>query len=71
MAMKVRRIVTGHNASGKAIVKTDEQVTAFKPALSKSRLLRPLASLVDPLWVGKSTSSKIPSGFPRYRSSPF
>jgi uncharacterized cupin superfamily protein len=28
MAMKVRRIVTGHNASGKAIVKTDEQVTA-------------------------------------------
>jgi uncharacterized cupin superfamily protein len=28
MAMKVRRIVTGHNVSGKAIVKTDEQVTA-------------------------------------------
>src|SRR6201994_1149232 len=28
MAMKVRRIVTGHNAGGKAIVKTDEQVTA-------------------------------------------
>jgi hypothetical protein len=28
MAMKVRRIVTGHNASGRAIVKTDEQVTA-------------------------------------------
>src|ERR1700678_979406 len=28
MAMKVRRIVTGHNASGKAMVKTDEQVTA-------------------------------------------
>jgi uncharacterized cupin superfamily protein len=28
MTMKVRRIVTGHNASGKAIVKTDEQVTA-------------------------------------------
>src|SRR6201987_356521 len=28
MAMKVRRIVNGHNASGKAIVKTDEQVTA-------------------------------------------
>ena len=28
IAMKVRRIVTGHNASGKAIVKTDEQVTA-------------------------------------------
>jgi len=26
--MKVRRIVTGQNASGKAIVKTDEQVTA-------------------------------------------
>src|SRR5258708_27873628 len=28
MAMKVRRIVSGHNASGKAIGKTDEQVTA-------------------------------------------
>ena len=28
MAMKVRRIVTGHNVSGKAIVKTDEQVTS-------------------------------------------
>src|SRR6202046_332986 len=28
MAMKVRRIVTGHNVSGKAIVKTDEQVIA-------------------------------------------
>ena len=28
MTMKVRRIVTGHNVSGKAIVKTDEQVTA-------------------------------------------
>ncbi|HZC81183.1 MAG TPA: cupin domain-containing protein [Nitrospiraceae bacterium] len=28
MTMKVRRIVTGHNASGKAIIKTDEQVTA-------------------------------------------
>jgi uncharacterized cupin superfamily protein len=26
--MKVRRIVTGHNASGKAIIKTDERVTA-------------------------------------------
>src|ERR1700742_5203056 len=28
MAMKLRRILSGHNASGKAIVKTDEQVTA-------------------------------------------
>jgi hypothetical protein len=28
MAMKVRRIVTGHNAVGKAVVKTDEQITA-------------------------------------------
>jgi hypothetical protein len=26
--MKVRRIVTGHNTSGKAVVKTDEQLTA-------------------------------------------
>jgi hypothetical protein len=26
MALKVRRIVTGHNASGKAVVKTDELV---------------------------------------------
>ena len=26
--MQIRRIVTGHDASGKAIVKTDEQVTA-------------------------------------------
>jgi len=29
MAMKIRRIVTGHHVSGKAIVKTDEQVTAI------------------------------------------
>ena len=28
MTMKVRRIVTGHNANGKAIIKTNEQVTA-------------------------------------------
>jgi uncharacterized cupin superfamily protein len=28
MAMKVRRIVTGHNSAGKAVVKTDEQITA-------------------------------------------
>ena len=28
MAMNVRRIVTGHDASGKALVKTDEQLTA-------------------------------------------
>ncbi len=28
MALKVRRIVTGHNASGIAVVKTDEWVTA-------------------------------------------
>src|SRR5271154_6546379 len=26
--MNVRRIVTGHNASGKAIIKTDEQIAA-------------------------------------------
>ena len=26
--MKIRRIVTGHDSSGKAIVKTDEQITA-------------------------------------------
>jgi hypothetical protein len=26
--MKVRRIVTGYNAAGKAVVKTDEQLTA-------------------------------------------
>src|SRR6201987_4827819 len=28
MAMKVRRIVTGHNAAGKAVIKTDEQIAA-------------------------------------------
>ena len=28
MAMKVRRIVTGHSAAGKAVVKTDEQIVA-------------------------------------------
>jgi hypothetical protein len=28
MALKVRRVVTGHNASGKSVVKTDEWVTA-------------------------------------------
>jgi uncharacterized cupin superfamily protein len=28
MALKVRRIVTGHDASGKAVVKTDEQIPA-------------------------------------------
>ena len=26
--MKIRRIVTGHDASGKAVVKSDEQITA-------------------------------------------
>jgi hypothetical protein len=26
--MKIKRIVTGHNASGKAIVRTDEWITA-------------------------------------------
>ena len=28
MAMNVRRIVTGHNAAGKAVIKTDEQIAA-------------------------------------------
>ena len=28
MAMKVRRIVTGYNAAGKAVVRTDEQIAA-------------------------------------------
>src|SRR5258707_9470656 len=28
MALEVRRIVTGHDASGKAIIKTDERLTA-------------------------------------------
>src|SRR5260370_13434667 len=28
MALKVRRVVTGHNASGKSVVKTDEWVPA-------------------------------------------
>ena len=28
MAMKVRRIVTGHNGDGKAVIKTDEQIAA-------------------------------------------
>src|ERR1700746_2619583 len=28
MAMNVRRIVTGHDATGKAVVKTDEELTA-------------------------------------------
>jgi mannose-6-phosphate isomerase-like protein (cupin superfamily) len=28
MALKVRRIVTGHNAAGKAVIKTDEQMAA-------------------------------------------
>jgi hypothetical protein len=26
--MNVRRIVTGHNAAGKAVIKTDEQIAA-------------------------------------------
>src|ERR1700747_2710748 len=38
--MKVRRIVTGHNASGKAIVKTDEQVTAVPRETRGSRAAR-------------------------------
>src|ERR1700746_2490205 len=28
MAMKVRRIVTGHNAAGQAVIKTDEQIAS-------------------------------------------
>ena len=32
MAMEVRRIVTGHDASGKAVIKTDERL----PAVSRS-----------------------------------
>ena len=28
--MKVRRIVTGYNGAGKAVVKTDEQLTAVR-----------------------------------------
>jgi len=35
MAMEVRRIVTGHDANGKAVVKTDERLPAV------SRLGRP------------------------------
>ena len=35
MAMEVRRIVTGHDANGKAVIKTDERLPAV------SRLGRP------------------------------
>ena len=35
MAIEVRRIVTGHDASGKAVIKTDERLPAV------SRLGRP------------------------------
>jgi hypothetical protein len=28
MAMKVRRVVNGYNAAGKAVIKTDEQIAA-------------------------------------------
>jgi hypothetical protein len=28
MAVKVRRVVTGYNAAGKAVIKTDEQIAA-------------------------------------------
>src|SRR5262249_58140900 len=31
MALEVRRIVTGHDANGKAIVKTDERLQAVSP----------------------------------------
>lgn len=32
--MKVRRVVTGHDAAGKAIVASDTEVDGFRPALS-------------------------------------
>ena len=35
MTLEVRRIVTGHNASGKAIIKTDERLTAV-PRLGRA-----------------------------------
>ena len=31
MSFKVRRVVTGHDANGKAVVKIDEIVTGFTP----------------------------------------
>jgi len=32
--MKVRRVVTGHDANGKAIIASDSEVDGFRPALS-------------------------------------
>ena len=41
MALKVRRVITGHDANGKAIVQVDEVVSKLKegrPGLSISRV---------------------------------
>ena len=43
MAMNVRRIVTGHNASGKSVVKTDQRLTAVSRGVGAN----PLAQTLD------------------------
>ncbi len=45
MALEVRRIVTGHDANGKAVVKTDERLQAVQPA--RAPAYRRLRDLVD------------------------
>jgi hypothetical protein len=45
MALKVRRIVTGHDANGKAIVKTDERLQAVSRL--RAAAYRGLRDLVD------------------------
>ena len=45
MALEVRRIVTGHDANGKAVVKTDERLQPSPPA--RAPAYRRLRDLVD------------------------
>jgi hypothetical protein len=63
MAMKVRRIVTGHNVAGKAVVKTDEQITDCFTCSSVIRRIPPEGSRASPGRVAPFQSASVPARF--------
>ncbi len=60
MALEVRRIVTGHDASGKAVVATDERLTAV-PRLNRPHIAGCEIWSTDKMPVDNSAESEAPS----------
>src|SRR5258707_83571 len=60
MALEVRRIVTGHDASGKAIIKTDDKIFWRERCKSVLDYQGPSLALKENLfWIGRSEQKQV------------